>query len=102
MIVMKFGGTSVKDAACIRTVHALVRREMARRPVVVVSAHSGVTNALDALLKRAVREPVVTTELRERHLSVLGELGLDRSLHDALFTELDDLLRGIRLVGEAT
>jgi aspartate kinase len=102
MIVMKFGGTSVKDAACIRTVHELVKREAARRPVVVVSAHSGVTNTLAALLERAVREPVATVQLRERHRSILRELTLGESLHDALFEELDDLLRGIRLVGEAT
>jgi aspartate kinase len=46
MIVMKFGGTSVEDAAAIMNVTEIVRREIPRRPVVVVSACAGVTNQL--------------------------------------------------------
>ena len=46
MIVMKFGGTSVGDAAHIRRVVELVRARLKDRPCVVVSAHSGVTDAL--------------------------------------------------------
>ena len=45
MIVMKFGGTSVKDAEAVRRVVQVVGRE--RRPrLVVVSALSKVTDAL--------------------------------------------------------
>ncbi|MCA8950193.1 MAG: hypothetical protein KDE27_11870, partial [Planctomycetes bacterium] len=46
MIVMKFGGTSVGDAAGIRRVVAIVREQLERGPVVVVSAHAGVTDLL--------------------------------------------------------
>jgi aspartate kinase len=102
MIVMKFGGTSLRDAACIQTVHDLVRHELARAPVVIVSAHSGVTNALVDLARDAVRAKVETGALRERHRAILRELDLPVDLHEGLFAELDDLLRGIHLVGEAT
>ncbi len=45
--VMKFGGTSVADAACIRNVAKIVRdAAVANSVVVVVSAMSGVTNKL--------------------------------------------------------
>ncbi|HWS55179.1 MAG TPA: lysine-sensitive aspartokinase 3 [Pyrinomonadaceae bacterium] len=44
--VMKFGGTSVEDAAAFARVAALVGRDPALRPVVVVSAMSRFTNAL--------------------------------------------------------
>ena len=45
MIVMKFGGTSVKDVAAVRRLVDIIRRE--KRPkVVVVSALSKVTDAL--------------------------------------------------------
>ena len=38
MIVMKFGGTSVKDRDAILRVTEIVRGRMADRPLVVVSA----------------------------------------------------------------
>ncbi len=53
MIVMKFGGTSVKDAAAIDRAAGIVQSRLARRPVVVVSAMSKVTDALIATGKHA-------------------------------------------------
>ena len=46
MLVMKFGGTSVRDAEAIERVAGIVRSRMRRRPVVVVSAFHGVTDQL--------------------------------------------------------
>lgn len=43
---MKFGGTSVGGAAAIQQVVEVVRGQQSLRPVVVVSAHAGVTDAL--------------------------------------------------------
>ena len=45
-VVMKFGGTSVEDAAAIRRLCQLVARPSPRRPVVVVSALAKVTDQL--------------------------------------------------------
>ncbi|HEX6285497.1 MAG TPA: lysine-sensitive aspartokinase 3, partial [Pyrinomonadaceae bacterium] len=45
-IVMKFGGTSVADANALENVARIVAAQRERRPVVVVSAMSGVTDAL--------------------------------------------------------
>ena len=45
-IVMKFGGTSLEDAAAIRRAGQIVRQRLAQRPVVVVSALSSVTDQL--------------------------------------------------------
>lgn len=45
-IVMKFGGTSVADAAALDNVARIVAAQRRDRPVVVVSAMSGVTDAL--------------------------------------------------------
>ena len=42
-IVMKFGGTSVADAAALNNVAAIVAARLNDSPVVVVSAMSGVT-----------------------------------------------------------
>jgi aspartate kinase len=49
MIVAKFGGTSVADAAAIGRLIGIVRSRSADRPVVVVSALARVTDALLAL-----------------------------------------------------
>src|ERR1044072_425304 len=45
-IVMKFGGTSVADAAAFENVARIVASEHEAAPVVVVSAMSGVTDNL--------------------------------------------------------
>jgi aspartate kinase len=46
VIVCKFGGTSVADAAAIRRLVAIVEARAAERPLVVVSALAGVTDDL--------------------------------------------------------
>ena len=41
MIVMKFGGTSVEDSDAILRVIEIVKSEILRKPIVVVSACAG-------------------------------------------------------------
>src|SRR6266536_1914801 len=56
-IVLKFGGTSVGDAAAFERVEGIVRSHGGARPVVVVSAMSGVTDGLLAAGRAAARDP---------------------------------------------
>ena len=49
MIVAKFGGTSVADAAAIRRLIEIIRSRLSAQPVVVVSALATVTDSLLAL-----------------------------------------------------
>jgi aspartate kinase len=51
MIVCKFGGTSVADATAIGRLSEIIRVRTEERPVVVVSALAGVTDALLALAR---------------------------------------------------
>jgi aspartate kinase len=79
MIVAKFGGTSVGDAAAIERTAAIVRERLERRPVVVVSALAGTTNALLELAAQAAQGQFIVVlrgieALRERHLRVVDEL----------------------------
>ncbi len=53
MIVCKFGGTSVADAAAIRRLVAIVEGRAGERPLVVVSALAGVTDGLLGLAAAA-------------------------------------------------
>ncbi len=110
---MKFGGTSVEDAAAIDRVASIVKSRIHERPFVVVSAMAKVTDQLLAMAAAAGRgnrdEALdICRRLRERHYLTAGELlgtGLHIGLHDELgaeFDALDELLRGISAVGELT
>ncbi|MFN0058218.1 MAG: aspartate kinase [Planctomycetota bacterium] len=103
-IVMKFGGTSVESAAAIRAAAAIVLRVLPRRPLVVVSAASGVTDALLRLLEAAPRGEwhAGLKLLVARHRAILADLGLATNLLDARFQELHDLCHGIELLREVT
>jgi len=77
--IMKFGGTSVEDAGAFRNVAAIVRVAVASRPVVVVSAISGFTNALLASVQKAIEgDARAATRLLDqdlrRHISIAREL----------------------------
>ncbi|MFZ1701675.1 MAG: lysine-sensitive aspartokinase 3 [Pyrinomonadaceae bacterium] len=54
-VVMKFGGTSVGDVAAFERVFHIVSTQIERRPVVVVSAMTKVTDALLAAFETAKR-----------------------------------------------
>ncbi len=113
MIVMKFGGTSVEDAAAIDRAACIVRERVPEKPVVVVSALAKVTDQLLAMARAAGagdREKAIALSraLRERHYTVAGELlgtGVFTQFHSELeadFDSLDELLRGLAAVGELT
>ena len=75
--VLKFGGTSVGTADALRKALDITETAVRERPVVVVvSALSGVTNALEAALSGAavarLDVPGFVAAVRERHLSLLG------------------------------
>ena len=114
MIVMKFGGTSVESTAAIRRVASIVHARLSRKPVVVVSAMGKTTNKLLAIADAAVqgeREEALDklAELRTFHLDEARELisALDRqedieSTLNSLFDELEELTKGISVLGELT
>jgi aspartate kinase len=96
---MKFGGSSVADAAAIDRVASIVAAELARQrtPVVVVSALGGATDALLGLTKAAVRNDKGGVDaglqaLAERHFEVARRVaGGDSTLTPALESEFSDL-----------
>ena len=79
MIVCKFGGTSVADAAAIRRLVAIVAGRAPERPLVVVSALAGVTDGLLGLAAAVYAGDVAALDramdaLVRRHETVAGEL----------------------------
>lgn len=97
--VYKFGGSSVADAACIRSVAELVAA--APMPVVVVvSAVTGATNRLATVAReRAAGRPVAEAvqALRADHKAIARELLDDApSLLAGVAAEIDALHAGLR------
>lgn len=114
MIVTKFGGTSVGDTAAIERTAAIVRGRLPRRPVVVVSALAGTTNALLDIAAQAAKGQFIVAirgieALRERHLGVVhellgeggesGEVGAEVSM---LFDELAHLGEALSVLGDVS
>ncbi|MCC7196275.1 MAG: lysine-sensitive aspartokinase 3 [Gemmatimonadaceae bacterium] len=114
MIVAKFGGTSVADAAAITRTAGIVRGRVSRAPVVVVSALAGTTNALLEAAGQAsgvnlVGAITMVEQMRARHLAVVKEIlgvGADTDELGAtvsmLFDELAHLLEALSVLGHMT
>jgi aspartate kinase len=102
MRVLKFGGTSVGDAESLDRVRAIVQAEGEPLPVVVVSAHAGVTDELLSQARSAARGRYSLRRLVQLHTNLLRSIGVDPEVAKPLLGELDDLLKGLTLVGELT
>jgi aspartate kinase len=114
VIVLKFGGTSVGDAEAIKRTASIVRSRLERKPIVVVSAMSGVTNALLAIGEQAAKGQLIgavraVEALRERHLETAETLlGTTEECADvcgeisAVCDELAHLAEALRTLGDAT
>lgn len=110
-IVMKFGGTSVGDAAAFQRAAHLVEAALPRAPLVVLSAMAGVTNALFEAAASAQRGDLeralaIHAELKERH-DAAGRLLFDGAIPASLradlercFAQLEVLLKGVAMLRE--
>jgi len=102
LLVMKFGGTSLGDAERIDTVVSLVRQRLARKPVLVCSAHAGVTDLLLAGAHQAAAGSPDLAPIRAREAALLASLKLNPKLVDDDLERLDQMFRGLALLGELT
>lgn len=110
-IVMKFGGSSVADAACMRQVAELVRAASERPTLVVLSAMGKTTNGLFTAAKAAENGDLEASleamgALETAHLRAAKDLFEDRvpealsATLAACFQELELILRGVAMLRE--
>ncbi|MGA2298406.1 MAG: aspartate kinase [FCB group bacterium] len=114
MIVMKFGGTSVKNAEAMSSAIEIVRTRKKYSPVVVLSACGGITDKLLELINNA---PFIQfdeslksiSEIENLHLNIIENLIKNKNLKaDAteniknLCNDLKNLIQGITLLREST
>ncbi len=115
-VVMKFGGTSVQDAAAMERSAAIVAGRLAqgKSPVVVVSAMAKVTDQLLRAAEAAAQGDrtgalAISSRLRIRHRDTAAEWVKNAEhraalsdLIDEKFDALDDVLRGLAAILELT
>ncbi|MBS1767366.1 MAG: lysine-sensitive aspartokinase 3 [Acidobacteria bacterium] len=105
-LVMKFGGSSVADAACMRQVAGLVADALPQAPLVVLSAMGKTTNALFEAAAHAERGQLdaalaILARIRAHHETAARELrGEGAPDLSGAFQELESLVRGVALLRE--
>jgi aspartate kinase len=116
LITMKFGGTSVGSPEAIANVVGIVKGEVeaGSRVMVIVSAMSGVTDALLASVKMAIADNKwgyldTARKLRDRHddtLNILIPPGKNREQTQAeiaaMLEEYTRICQAVNILGEAT
>ncbi|WP_286831268.1 bifunctional aspartate kinase/homoserine dehydrogenase I [Sphingobacterium sp. UBA6308] len=111
MKVLKFGGTSVGTVESLKAVLSIVKKsyDAKEKPLVVLSAMSGVTNLLTQLAEDAAEGKSFSDGLKsleDKHFTVVKEL-LAVKYQNPVFTklklffnEIEDLLQGISALKE--
>jgi len=93
MLVMKFGGTSVGNADRIINVANIVKFNIKRKPIVVVSAVTKITDELIRLGKECAERKgdKILGSIRDVHYGILEQLGIGKSLLKNDLEELSNL-----------
>jgi len=106
MIVMKFGGTSLGSAERIKNAYKIVRSQLEKKPIVVVSAVGGITDRLIGTAKKA-RDGEETSddvkEIIEKHYGILDEIGLEKEIIQKVvlkYTELMEKIAGQKILSK--
>ncbi len=111
MKVLKFGGTSVGTVESINAVLAIVKKsfDAGEKPLVVLSAMSGVTNLLTTMAENAAARVPFENDLKfleERHFEVVKKL-IAVKYQNPVFTklklmlnELEEILQGVSALKE--
>ncbi len=94
VVVMKFGGTSVEDAAAIRRLIGIVQSRLGARPVVVVSALARVTDQLLEAGNSAAAGHLGAALAIVRSIYVRHEQLADSLVDESAYSALDGELRG--------
>jgi aspartate kinase len=108
IIVSKFGGTSMGDAACMKRSADVVYRQNSK--LVVVSATSGKTNDLNELATTAEKSSwenaqLILTKIKARHLQIATDLEIlpiNLGQMNHLFEELESMSRGVHLLKDCS
>jgi aspartate kinase len=104
---MKFGGSSVKNAAAMTNAADIILKRLPRKPLVVVSALGGVTDQLIEMLAFATAQNQGNVQdnmasLRQRHLQLINQLINNKTIRKRLEATLDAELERLQALLAAT
>lgn len=113
MIVLKFGGTSVRDGEWINKALEIIKNQLHRAPVVVASAMGKTTDRLQDIAhlaekgKRDEAESIIQTLIDSHSSVVSGFLSENNSAAclselELLFARLKSITKGLSLLRECT
>lgn len=106
MIIMKFGGSSIKDADAIKNVCTIIEKHIDRHPLIVLSALSGVTDMLIHAVQKAIRQEESESEdilqkIRIRHLNVIESLFSDKQAADRIKRVVEEEIERLKILLKA-
>lgn len=90
-IVAKFGGTSVSKKSNIETIVKIVKRELEKNPVLVVSALSGVTDLLVSIAHQNDTSDEIK-KIKEIHRELILKIWEDKLSRERLLAYIDERL----------
>lgn len=96
MIVMKYGGSSIKDATMFKQVASIVKKQLDQEPIVILSAIKGTTDSLIAAMDESINQKYDSYELIvSNHSQILKDLELNE---DIVTSELDELKETLEVI----
>jgi aspartate kinase len=102
MIVMKFGGTSVKDANAMKQVFEIIKSNS--RKIVVLSACSGITDKLISISKDSIRNfnrsSELINEVQSYHHNLIDELIDDQTFREIAKLKVKVIIDDVKLLAE--
>ncbi len=113
MIVLKFGGTSIQDAAAMQQAIAIISTRLPRRPIVVASAMAQITDTLIQIGQLACErnedhaKELIEEVVSKRHHEAITQLIHDSSRRKSIentvekyLGEIKALVHGLAILGE--
>jgi len=113
MVVMKFGGASLRDARSIKQISKIIKKRIAEKPIIILSAVNGVTDILVKATDQALEDESAIFEninqLSSIHRRLVAETISSPPIRtqtqanlDFLLSRLERLFYGIAYTGECT
>jgi len=107
MIIMKFGGTSVRDASALKNIIPIIKQHLSKKPIIVVSAMAGITNLLEESVQIAVNQESQLVEeaihkIESHHINVIEELFNGDDTYKALSTSISLEIKKLKSLLSAT
>ena len=98
MIVMKFGGTSVGSADSVKNTANIIKSYIEKKPIIVVSAVSGITDKLIELVNAASqgKGDEILDNIKKSHYEILDKSGLDKSIIEKDIENLSKIINVLK------